>query len=135
MLLLNFAHPLKPEHLAQVEGLLCRTAGISEGVSLTVRHLPVQFDLLKPFEAQVSSVLNDALTPIEWETESILVNLPSLNFIAAVMLAMMHGRIGHFPAVLRLRPIAGGITQEYEAAEILNLQTIRDQARMMRNQR
>ena len=31
---------------------------------------------------------------------------PALNFITAVLLAELHGRMGYFPAIVRLRPVA-----------------------------
>ena len=43
------------------------------------------------------------------------------------MKAELHGRIGHFPALVRLHPKSGPLTT-YEVAELLNLQTVRDEA-------
>ena len=65
------------------------------------------------------------LTPTAWQSEPILVVLPSLNFIAALLLAELHGRMGYFPPVVRLRPVAGSAFDRYEFAEILNLQEVR----------
>jgi hypothetical protein len=42
--------------------------------------------------------------------------------------AELHGRIGHFPTLIRMRPKHGSVTS-YEVIELLNLQTIRDAAR------
>jgi len=58
--------------------------------------------------------------------------LPSLNYAAAVLLAELHGRMGHFPAILRLRPIAGALVTEYDVAEIINLEAVRAEARTRR---
>jgi len=44
----------------------------------------------------------------------------------------LHGRMGYFPAVLRLRPVADAALSRYEVAEIMNLQSIRETARKMR---
>jgi hypothetical protein len=50
-------------------------------------------------------------------------------FVAAfLLLAEIHGRIGHFPTLIRMRPQHGSVTT-YEVIELLNLQTIRDAAR------
>ena len=46
--------------------------------------------------------------------------------------AELHRRIGHFPSLIRLRPLAGSIPTVYEVAELLNLQTIREIARTRR---
>lgn len=53
--------------------------------------------------------------------------------MAFVLLAELHGRIGHFPTLIRLRPKPGPVTM-YEVAELLNLQTIRETARTRRHQ-
>ncbi len=45
--------------------------------------------------------------------------------------AELHGRIGHFPAIIRLRSRPGPVTT-YEVAELLNLQSIREEARKHR---
>jgi hypothetical protein len=60
------------------------------------------------------------------------VNLPSLNHIAACVLAELHGRMGYFPTILRMRPVAGSTPPQFEVAEIINLQAVRDQARTTR---
>ncbi len=72
------------------------------------------------------------LSPEELQTAPVLINPPSLNFITAVLLAELHGRMGYFPPVVRLRP-AAGLPPRYEVAEILNLQAIRDAARRTRH--
>ena len=72
------------------------------------------------------------LAPQEWQTQVILVNPPSLNVIAAVLLAELHGRMGYFPPVVRLRPVAGSTPTRYEVAEVINLQEVRDKARERR---
>jgi len=59
--------------------------------------------------------------------------LPSLNFIAAQLLAELHGRMGYFPPVVRTRPVAGAVPRRYEVAEILDLQMTREGARRNRS--
>ena len=63
---------------------------------------------------------------------NLIVNLPSLNFIAGLLLAELHGRMGYFPPILRLRPVSDSLPPRYEVAEILNLQAVRDAARAAR---
>jgi hypothetical protein len=126
MLLLNFAHPLTREHMEYVETLTGRK--VEEVIALSV-----QFDNDKPFEPQLRVLMDKiTLTSDDWQTKPILVNLPSLNTISALLLVALHGLMGHFPAILRLRPIANSIPTQYELAEIVNLQTVRDGARTMR---
>jgi len=126
MLLLNFSHPLSAEHLAQIEALT------GERVERTI-ELPTQFDLQQPFVPQVTTLADAVgLTPSEWQTLPLLINPPALNAITAILLAELHGRMGYFPAVVRLRPVAGSVSQRFEVAEIVSLQAVRDSARQRR---
>lgn len=129
MLLLNFSHPITPAQQAQIEALT--------GAAI-VRVIPAmpQFDEQQPFDSQLESLLAEIdLTPAQWQGEPILVVLPSLNFIAAALLAEMHGRMGYFPPVVRTRPVAGAVPRQYEVAEILDLQALRENARVQRQKR
>lgn len=71
-------------------------------------------------------------TPEEWQTAALLVNPPSLHVIAAALLAELHGRMGYFPSILRLRLVPGSNPPQFEVAEVLNLNEIREQARKSR---
>ncbi len=126
MLLLNFSHPLTPEQLAQVEALTGQTVE-------QVIGLAVHFDNQQAFLPQLSELVKALpVSPADLQTRPILVNPPSLNFITALLLAELHGRMGYFPPILRLRPAAGSLPPRYEVAEILNLQAVRDAARNLR---
>ena len=126
MLLLNFAHPLTPAHCTRIEALAGQPLA-------EVRHIPSHLDPTQPFAEQVTMLLDQAkLNVDEWQTLPLLINLPSLNTIAALMLAGLHGRMGYFPMILRLRPIANSTPPQFEVAEILNLQNTRDIARTTR---
>ncbi|GAB6273801.1 MAG: hypothetical protein STSR0004_06640 [Peptococcaceae bacterium] len=82
---------------------------------------------------QVTELVDRAgLSPAEWQTLPLLINPPSLNFIAVALMAHLHGRCGYFPAVLRLRPVEGSLPPQFEVAEVLDLQAIRDRARQNR---
>lgn len=126
MILLNLSHPLTPAHLAQLETLT--------GQAVTrVLNIPCQIDPQQPLAPQAAALADRCgLTPAEWQTLPLLINPPALNYIAVVLLAELHGRCGYFPAHLRMRPIAGSLPPQYEAAEVLNLQVIRDKAREKR---
>ncbi len=126
MILLNFSHPLTPEQLAQVAELTAQPID-------RVLSLPAQFDHQQPFGSQLEQLMAQIdLSPDDWQTASILVNPPSLNFIAALLLAELHGRMGYFSPIVRLRPVEGALPPRYEVAEILNLQAVRDVARLKR---
>jgi len=125
MLILNFTHPLTAEQQAQIEALA--HTSIEE-----IRTIPVQIDQAEPLEPQITAIIDAAgLSSEEWQTRSLLINPPGYAPAAFVLLAELHGRIGHFPSLIRLRPNPSSITS-YEVAELLNLQTIRESARRRR---
>ncbi len=127
MILLNFAHPLTPAQLDQAATLAGRPAE-------RVVEVPSQVDPQQPLAPQVAALADAAqLSPAEWQSLPLLINPPSLNFVAAVLLAELHGRCGYFPAILRLRPVAESLPPHYEVAEIINLQSVRDAARHKRS--
>ena len=126
MILLNFSHPLTPAQLKQIEAL---TGQVVERV---VDLMP-QLDHEMPFDSQIGELVDGVgLSPQEWQTRPLLVNPPGYAPAAVVLLAEMHGRMGHFPAMLRLRPVPGSNPTQYEVAEVINLQALRDQARERR---
>ena len=127
VILLNFSHPLTPAHLQQIESLLGRPVE-------RVTEVNAQIDPQQPLFPQVVAMADRAgLTTEEWQTLPLLVNLPSLNYSAAALLAELHGRCGYFPAVLRLRPVPGSLPPSFEVAEIMNLQALREEARERRS--
>lgn len=126
MIILNFAHPLTPRQLEQITALLGSTPE-------RVQDIRSQFDLEQPFNQQVIRLLDDLdITTEQWQSGGWLIILPSLNYAAAVLLAELHGRMGHFPAIVRLRPVAGALVTEYDVAEIINLEAVRAEARTRR---
>jgi hypothetical protein len=126
MFVLNLAHPLAEEHLEAIERLTGRAIE-------RLIDTPAQFDNGRPFTEQARAFVDSiGLSPAEWQTAPLLVNLPSLNTIAALVLAELHGRMGYFPAIVRMRPVADSTPPQFEVAEILNLQVLRDAARARR---
>lgn len=127
MILLNFSHPLTADHLQRIAVLTGRQVE-------RVIEIHSQIDPQQPLAPQATELADQAgLSPIEWQTLPLLVNPPSLNFIAIVLLAELHGRCGYFPAHLRLRPVQGSLPPQYEVAEVLDLQALRDAARRKRH--
>ena len=126
MIVLNFSHPITADQKAQIEAITGSTVD-------SLINLPVQFDNQLDFKSQFEALISGIpLNAEEWQTKQILVNLPSLNFISALVLAELHGRMGYFPPVLRTRPIEKSLPPKYEIAEILNLQSQREEARRRR---
>lgn len=125
MLVLNFTHPLTKDQRAQIETIA--GAAIEE-----VRTIPVQIDQEEPLEAQIRAIVDAVgLSSEEWQTRPLLINPPGYAPAAFVLLAEVHGRIGHFPSLIRLHPRPGPVTA-YEVAELLNLQTTREESRRRR---
>jgi hypothetical protein len=125
MLVLNFTHPLTSAQREQIEAFA--NTSIEE-----VRTIPVQINQEEPLEPQITSIVDATnLSSEEWQTRPLLINPPGYAPAAFVLLAELHGRIGHFPSLVRLRPKPGPVTT-YEVAELLNLQSIREAARRRR---
>jgi hypothetical protein len=126
MVILNFSHPLTGEQVSAIEQQLGRSVE-------RILPLPAQFDQQQPFVPQMEQLLSGVeLSPEEWQSAPLLVVLPSFNAIAAVVLAELHGRMGYFPPIVRLRPVEGALPPRYDVAEVINLQNVRDAARLKR---
>ncbi|MGB9521146.1 MAG: CRISPR-associated protein Csx15 [Anaerolineales bacterium] len=126
MILLNFSHPLTPEQMEQIQ------KKVNEPIE-DVINIPVHFDNQQPFLNQLEELVR--LLPLnaeQYQTTSLLMNPPSLNFITALLLAELHGRMGYFPPIIRMRPVEGALPPRFEVAEILNLQAVREAARKER---
>lgn len=126
MTLLNFSHPLTSPQCTAIEQFV--------GVPLErVLEVITQFDSVRSFAEQTQALTASiGLSATELQTLPLLVNLPSHNIIAALVLAELHGRMGYFPAVLRLRPVPQTTPPQFEVAEIINLQAVRERARQSR---
>ncbi|HYT37043.1 MAG TPA: CRISPR-associated protein Csx15 [Ktedonobacteraceae bacterium] len=126
MFILNFTHPLTDEQRKQIESLANRAIE-------DIRTIFVQINQEEPLEPQITAIVDAVgFTSEEWQTRPLLINPPGYAPAAFVLLAELHGRIGHFPSLIRLRPKPGPVTT-YEVAELLNLQNIREQARRRRS--
>ena len=126
MILLNFSHPLTDEQVAQVEALT------GEAVD-EVRGEMRQFKDGMPLVEQVQKLLDKVgLSAHEWQTAPILIRLPGHAPAAAVLIAEVHGRRGHFPSMLRLRPVEDRLLTRFEVVEVINLQAIRKSGRSKR---
>lgn len=124
--LINFAYPLTDRQREQIEACL--------GAPLNmVVDVPVFFKTDEPFAIQMGCLLGELpLSSQDWQSRALLVNLPSQPVIAALLLAEIHGRAGHFPTVLRLRLVEDNLSPIYELAEIVNLEAVRSSARKKR---
>lgn len=126
MIIINFAHPLTAAQQQQIEEMA------NEPIT-AIYDVPCQFENSQPLLPQVNDQIDDLpLTSTQWQTEPLLINPPGLAVAAAALLAELHGRLGYFPALIRIRPVSGSTPTRYEVAELLNLQSVRDTARRQR---
>ena len=125
-MIVNFSHPLTDEQLADLRGRIGASAE-------PVVEVKTQVDTDEPLTPQVAALADAAgLSPEEWQTRPIVVNPPSLNYIAVALVAELHGRMGYFPPVIRLAPIEGSVPRRFAVAEMIDLQQLRDDARRRR---
>ena len=123
MILLNFSHPLSAEQLLIAESLV-------SSKFTSIIDIKTHLDHQTSFPSQVKKLVSDiSLTSQQWQNSKILLVPPSLSIISCILLSELHGRMGYFPAVLRVKPVPGSTPPVFEPAEVLNLQAIRDASR------
>jgi hypothetical protein len=126
MTILNFSHLLTEAQRIEILRVL-------ELPDALLHTIPLHFVPTEPFAEQAQVLLATIpLTAEAWQTEPLLVVLPGHSVIAALILALLHGRCGYFPAVVRLRPVEGATVPTFEVAEIINLQALRESERATR---
>ena len=123
MILLNFSHPLSAEQLLIAESLV-------SSKFTSIIDIKTHLDHQTSFPSQVKKLVGDiTLTSQQWQNSKILLVPPSLSIVSCILLSDLHGRMGYFPAVLRVKPVPGSTPPVFEPAEVLNLQAIRDASR------
>lgn len=123
MILLNFSHPLSAEQLLIAESLV-------SSKFTSIIDIKTHLDHQTSFPSQVKKLVGDIpLTSQQWQNSKILLVPPSLSIVSCILLSELHGRMGYFPAVLRVKPVPGSTPPVFEPAEVLNLQAIRDASR------
>lgn len=128
MIILNFSHPLTDAQRIQIET-------ITQQSIVDVLDISVQFDNTKNYPDQIRELLNHLGIPAQkWQTIPVLINPPGYTPAALTLIAELHGRVGYFPAIIRVRPIPDSTPTVYEVAEIINLQSVRETARLKRRE-
>lgn len=126
MFLINFSHPITDSQLESLARIVGRPVD-------RVIEIKTHLDHQQSFHNQVSLLVDQVgLSATEWQTIPLMLMVPSLATVAVLVLAELHGRMGYFPPVVRLRPVPDAMPPVFEPAEVMNLQEIRSRARMMR---
>jgi len=119
--LVNFARPMDSAQIKQLEHLL--EAEIDE-----VIDVPGWLQDDRPYLPQVREMINAVgLTPDEWQSLPLVVNIHPFAPGAAAVLAWLHGLRGHFPDVVRM--MRDEQTGHFEVVEVLKLQSVRNEIR------
>ncbi len=118
--LINFGRSISGPQMRQLQALL--GAPIYE-----VINVAPDLDDSRPYGPQIQEKVRQAgLTAEEWATLPLLVNVHPFAPATAVLLGILHGLHGHFPELIRMRRV--GDTNEFEVAELLRPQPLRDRA-------
>ncbi len=72
------------------------------------------------------------LTANEWQTARLAVVPAGYAPAWSIILAELHGRLGYFPDIVRLRPAPEPAEEKFEVAEVVTLREIRSKARSKR---
>ena len=117
--LLNFAHPIMDKQLNRLDQLI----GVQ---TYEVNNVPVQFDARDSFVQQVNNLLDELDKEYKgrWKKEQFIVNLPSLNFITALMLIKLHKRMGHYPKIIRMARDEKSLAPKFEVVEVIDLDSV-----------
>jgi hypothetical protein len=121
MILINFGAPFRPLQISQAEA--CLHEKITRVVDLSLNVDPDK-EMLAQFNKSMGK-LN--LSNADLGAEPVVVNLPQQNYLAVMVLAELHARMGYFPCIIRTRMKSSGILPYYEVAEVIDLQAIEDQ--------
>ena len=124
-IVLNFSgHPVLPGQLKTIEKLLQWPA---------TRVMDVQVGTIaedKNFIPNIVKAIEKIdLSPVQWQTTSIVAIPAGYSAIWSVVLAEIHGRLGYFPDVVHLRPSSAVTGEKFEVAEIMNLRQVRHSSR------
>ncbi len=124
-LILNFGHPMTEAQQAEVASLL--------GHAPRVQDVRLHIERQRPLADIVREIVDSiGLSSEAWQTHPIFINPPGLAPLALTLIAELHGRCGYFLPILHIRPVEGALPPRYEVAELVNLNTLREEARTRR---
>src|SRR5688572_27154123 len=127
-LLLNFsAHPILP---GQEQVIKARLGWPKiEVIEARLGNLPEDRDFTPEALHYIERI---ELLPAEWQTTPLVVAPPGYAPAWGVLLAELHGRLGYFPDMVRLRPAPAHSREKFEVVEIISLREVRSRARAKR---
>lgn len=127
-LVMNFSgHPVLPGQKIAIEGFMHWAS--SDVINVVLGNIPEDHT----FSASITQAIErTGLSPMEWQSTPLVVIPAGYSAIWSVVLTDLHGRLGYFPDVVRLRPAPSGSAEKFEVAEIMNLATIRHISRQKR---
>lgn len=124
--IVNFSHPLTEPQRSAIADLLQQPIK-------RVIDIASQLDLEGDIEGQVHRMVDaSGLTSTEWQTTPLLINPPALAAPSSATLAAIAGRTGYLPSVLLWRR-TDQTPPTYEPVHVINLQAVRDRARLSRD--
>lgn len=128
MQIINFGHPLT----ADVLEAIAESPHLDQRVARVI-DVKAQADNDSPFGPQAAALVDSlGWSGSQWQGNPFALVLPGLSALAITIVAEIHGRCGYFPAVIRLKPVAGTTPMRFAFAEFIPLARIREEARARR---
>jgi hypothetical protein len=124
-LIINFSgHPVLPGQQKDIGQMMHWQT--PEVITVSLGNVAEDHHFVSTIEKAVEKV---ALSPEEWQSTPLVVIAAGYTAVWSVVLAELHGRLGYFPDVVRLRPASTASNEKFEVAEILNLREVRHNSR------
>lgn len=124
-LIVNFSgHPVLPGQKKAIEKLMHWQG--TEVIDVPLGNVPEDRHFVVAIEKAVDSI---DISPKEWQELPMVVIPAGYSAVWAIVQSILHGRLGHFPDVVRLRPSSPLSAEKFEVAEIMNLHQVRHQSR------
>jgi len=98
----------------------------SEVINVSIGNVPEDHNFVPSIEKSVEKI---PLSPEEWQSIPVVVIPSGYSQIWSVVMAELHGRLGYFPDVVRLRFSSSISNEKFEVAEIMNLREVRHNSR------
>jgi len=124
-LIINFSgHPVLPGQQQDIGQMMHWSS--SEVINVSIGNVPEDHNFVPSIEKSVEKI---PLSPEEWQSIPVVVIPSGYSQIWSVVMAELHGRLGYFPDVVRLRFSSSISNEKFEVAEIMNLREVRHNSR------